>query len=509
MSHRVHSFPVSIDHRPSGVVPDQQLTGSSNSFIRASEASTTVPADSLATARAEEWRARPSLDYAPGTLSPLDIGYIDLLGQWWPHCRFYLVTFVFKNGPSMTPVSISNWRSISDGRIDWRPDPSKYDSIFEKTLRRKLEKLAGCAPSKGELILFVREFEDALIPGCSPTSPDHIHCIVGVPMGCNHQRLVRDFRKAFVPGRALPGSNSISRLLASAKIEELLAPTDVEKTYSYDRKRKWHKAPCDPGSPTPSHHRLEMDPAHRRMVPRIGELLELSPLKSVKAARQELGRNAQQLQPGTIDPAKERAEVLIEIFATQVQVDSNGLAYRDIEIQAQQGCRHLEKALAGTIGSPVRAVIVERYPSGGIRRVAADPCRWLVTSLGAGLYRLVRQDKYARTAATRASEDVPPIDLASTNPAPKPEQMAPAQGSNRGDWLSTERDRTSQSARPLDCGIGDPGDEEDRGRSRWLRDQRLQSFEHRFLTMRARGIIESGSPLETGRKSTSPASVLS
>lgn len=163
------------------------------------------------------------------------------------------------------------------------------------------------------------------------------------------------------------------------------------------------------------------------MVKRIGEMLELSTLKSIRSALQELGCSARKRQSATADPVREADEVVIEIDAMRVYEDSEGLACLNIEVQPQRTPQHLERLLAGRIRRPVRAVIVERYTCGGVRRVVADRCKWLVTLISAESYRLIRQDKYARAAGPGDSDDLPMAVSAPRQIAQQSEHVSPAQ----------------------------------------------------------------------------------
>ena len=137
-----------------------------------------------------------------------------------------------------------------------------------------------------------------------------------------------------------------------------------------------------------------MDCARQRMVKRIGEMLEVSRLKTIRAARQELRRS----QSTTAVPIGRTGEDVFEIEAKNVYESPDGIIQYDIVPPSHATKHKMEKLLADNVERPIHAVVVERYASGGLRRVAADPCKWLVTQIGAGIYRLVRQDRSARMA---------------------------------------------------------------------------------------------------------------
>jgi hypothetical protein len=63
----------------------------------------------------------------------------------------------------------------------------------------------------------------------------------------------------------------------------------------------------------------------------------------------------------------------------------------------------LAELLAASVGKEVRGLICERRNADGTASIGlsvADLCNWLVTDRGGGNFRLIRQDRAAREAAT-------------------------------------------------------------------------------------------------------------
>lgn len=208
-----------------------------------------------------DWRS----DEYSAKLRPDDVAQLWWLNDLLESGRylFYFLTVVFRSSRGLSPVTSTRYRSglIFKGKTS-RPNPEGYNQLFDSVVIPRLQKLSGCIPkpSRDQLIVDVREYEHG---GLRPkrnrvksmrriiSCPDHIHCVLGIPVGCNHTRLLRDFYKALYvlppaddPRFDLAEIPPEDWIIASADIEPLLTMQDVADTYSYIRAGKLWR-PCN------------------------------------------------------------------------------------------------------------------------------------------------------------------------------------------------------------------------------------------------------------------------
>jgi hypothetical protein len=163
-------------------------------------------------------RVSPGTDHTGGCfgLPAVDRQNIHWLQTNAHQYRFYFMTVTFKDS------SPGNKRQ-------------KYTEFFDGNyVNRRLLRLIG--HSHGELMLCMREYECSLMGSMSNVHcPHHIHAVIGVPIGGNHGRLMRNYKKALAPLK--------SRIIASVDLSALITDADITRTYKYMRKGKLRVMP--------------------------------------------------------------------------------------------------------------------------------------------------------------------------------------------------------------------------------------------------------------------------
>jgi hypothetical protein len=147
------------------------------------------------------------------------------------------------------------------------------------------------------------------------------------------------------------------------------------------------------------------------MPSRIRDLLMLAPARAAYANLQMLGCAVEKSRSMEWGVVNAEGVPVITLWDVCMSVGPANTAFCDIPVREWIGASdgaHVARAqrlleiLAGNVGKAVRGLICEEKKTDGkvaIKRSAADLCKWLVTELSEGNFRLIRQDRYAREAA--------------------------------------------------------------------------------------------------------------
>lgn len=144
---------------------------------------------------------------------------------------------------------------------------------------------------------------------------------------------------------------------------------------------------------------------------RLRDLLLLAPVRATSANLQSLGCAVEKARSMEWGMVNDQGVAVITLWDVCMSVGPSNTAVCDIPVRkwiaTSEGAQlakaeRLQELLKANLGKVVRGLICEEKKSDGkatVKRSAADLCKWLVTELSEGSYRLIRQDRYAREAA--------------------------------------------------------------------------------------------------------------
>lgn len=170
------------------------------------------------------------------TIPDVDPEIIQWLQSLLPTYRFYFLTVSFKSGSGMKPASISKNRSALTMKA-WKPRPEHFKDLFTEIVHHKIIQLLRRDKQKS-IIIDLYDYEHGLLKGSRTACLDHIHCLLGAPADCNHDRLMRRHRHTLVPGSRRQGDPTTSPHIADVDLKELNTAMDIEWAYTYMRKAK-------------------------------------------------------------------------------------------------------------------------------------------------------------------------------------------------------------------------------------------------------------------------------